>query len=159
MRAIHVWALCATALVVSAALLLAGGLRPFLGTPTPDQQVMSIAADLRCPVCAGESVAGSSAGVAVQMRQQIASELQAGESRRQILDGFVAEYGTWILYRPPGRGALALLWLVPVLAAAGIGAALVRYLRTRAVRPTREEPPVPEAGADEAVPRRLARFL
>jgi len=166
MRAIHVWAACAAALVVSCALLLAGGLRPFLGPPTPEQRVMSIAADLRCPVCAGESVATSSAAVAVQMRAQIAQELQAGEGRRQIVDGFVREYGTWILFRPPGSGALALLWLVPAAAAVAVGVGVARYLRSRPVRAGGAgggDPPAPPEGtrAPEADPlrRRLIRFL
>lgn len=164
MGSVRVLIACAVALVIACALLLAGGLRPFLGAPTPEQRVMSIAADLRCPVCSGESVATSDASEAVQMRAQIARELQAGEDRPQILRGFVREYGTWILYRPPGRGVLGLLWSVPVVAAAGVAAGLVRYLRTRAVRPSSAEArgAAPTgAGVAEAEPlrRRLARFL
>lgn len=159
MRGSHIWALCVAALVAACALLLAGGLRPYLGPPGAQDEVLSIAADLRCPVCAGESVASSSAGVAVQMRQQIAAELQAGESRQQILQGFVNQYGTWILYRPPGTGLLALLWLVPVAALAAVVLTVVRYLRRRAVRSiTAGGDPAP-AGSEPALRQRLARFL
>ena len=159
MRASHIWALSVAALVAACALLLAGGLRPYLGPPSAQDQVLAIAADLRCPVCAGESVASSSAGVAVQMRQQIAGELQAGESRQQILRGFVNQYGTWILYRPPGTGLLALLWLVPAAALAGVVLTVVRYLRRRAVRSAPEGAPRAPEGSEGALRQRLARFL
>jgi len=150
------WALAAV-LVVACALLFAAGLRPFTGPPTFDQHVMAIAADLRCPVCAGESAADSNAAAALQIRGQIAQGLQAGQTRQQILDGFVTQYGTWILYRPPGSGALAVLWLVPALAAAALAVGVAFYLRTRAVRAAPVPGPAPEAPA--ALRRRLQRFL
>ncbi len=160
MRRLYGFALAAAVLVVAAAWLWTGGLRPWLGGALPEQRVMSVAADLRCPVCQGESVATSNAAVAVQMRNRIAADLAAGEPRRQILQGFAREYGTWILYRPPGSGALAVLWVVPGLAVCAVALGVARYLRLRPVRPVEGGPPAEGAGPPSAaLQRRLRGFL
>lgn len=155
------WVAWAAAAVVTVALFIIGALRPFAAPPSADQRVLAIAAQLRCPVCAGESAADSDTSEAAAMRQQIAADLQNGMSQRQILDQFVAQYGVWILYRPPGRGPLALLWAVPAAAVAGAGLAVWRQAAVRQRLAGREEQPEPGPGAepDPGLTRRLGRFL
>lgn len=169
------WAiLVAAVVVVGAGAALAGVLRPLAGPPTPEEQVMAIAADLRCPVCAGESAAAADTTQAQAMRAQIASDLQAGMSRQAILGQFAAQYGTWILDRPPERGAFLLLWIAPVLAAAGVGAGIFRLVlprggagRDQAERSAAAEgtaagvgsEPGPATAVSAALRARLSRFL
>jgi cytochrome c-type biogenesis protein CcmH len=137
---------------------LGSALRPFGGPPTAQEQVLAIAADLRCPVCTGESAAAANTPEAQAMRAQIQSDLRAGMSRREILDAFQAEYGTWILYRPPVRGAFLLLWILPAAAVVGAGVGLLRLAARGGSRPAPEAP----APADPEAPdvrARLSRFL
>lgn len=154
-----IWAAVA---VVAVALFVIGALRPFAAPTGADQPALQIAAQLRCPVCAGESAADSDTAQAQAMRAQIAADLQAGMGQRQILDQFVAQYGVWILYRPPTHGALALLWAVPALAVAGAG---LTVWRSTAGRNRMSAGPRPADGGgeasapDPAVVRRLGRFL
>ena len=65
---------------------------------------MHIAAQVRCPVCEGQSAAQSDAPASVQIRAQIQRELSAGEHQGQILAGLVAAYGPGILEQPEASG-------------------------------------------------------
>lgn len=109
--------LAAVALVIAGALLL----RP-TEPATLEEQARAIASELRCPDCAGLSVADSSTGAAVEIRRQIDEQLVVGQTAEQITASFVARYGDWILLTPPG----AVPWLVP-LAATALGAVILAW--------------------------------
>lgn len=109
--------LAAVALAIAGALLL----RPTEPAPQ-DEQARAIAAELRCPDCAGLSVADSPTHAADEIRRQIDEMLSAGLSADQVKASFVARYGDWILLTPPG----AVPWLVP-LAATALGAAILAW--------------------------------
>ena len=128
-----------------------------------DDQVRAIAKQLRCPVCAGETVADSNAEVSVQMRGIIREKLQQGETPDQIKAYFVARYGESILAEPPARGFTLGVWLMPILAlivGLGIvGAVLRSWLRRGAGEPL-SAPAVasPRAADDERLERELEQF-
>jgi len=108
-----------------------------LAAPASEDTVYSIARELMCPVCSGQTVAESDSAVAVQMREQIRERLARGETREQILAYFVSQFGEGVLAAPPKRGAGLALWLAPV-GVFGVGfVVLMRYLRkiTRSRRP------------------------
>ncbi len=151
------WVVVAAAAVVALGIALAGALRPFAGPLTLEQQVMRVAADLRCPVCAGESTASSNSAEAIAMRAQIGTDLEHGMTPRQIRQTYVAQYGTWILYRPPHRGASELLWIVPLLALPAIGGVLWRTLG-RAPREPEGAAAAPGVEAPD-LERELERYL
>jgi len=121
------------AIALAAGGLVAFGLRGSSTNNSIDARVAHIAALVRCPVCNGETVAQSQATPAVEIENQIRSELQAGESQGQILSGLVSEYGQSILEKPPASGAGLLVWLLPLVggiaAIAGLIAVLVRWRR------------------------------
>lgn len=87
--------------------------------PPPADRADALAAQLRCPVCQGESVADSPSDTAVAIRQQIAEMVAAGRSDEEVRQHYVERYGRWVLLDPPARGDTLLLWLLPVAAAAG----------------------------------------
>lgn len=106
-------------LLVLAAIALLAALASslILATPKPptvDQRVQRIASQLKCPVCQGESVADSSAQLALQMRQRIRQDVQAGKSDQEITQFFVDRYGAGIAWSPPWQGFSLLAWLVPI---------------------------------------------
>jgi cytochrome c-type biogenesis protein CcmH len=114
--------LVTVALVIASAVLL----RP-TEPATQDEQARAIAAELRCPDCAGLSVADSPTGAAAEIRRQIDEQLAAGQTAEQITASFVARYGDWILLTPPG----AVPWLVPLAATALGGTILAWWLLGR----------------------------
>ena len=97
-----------------------------------DARVMHIAAEVRCPVCEGQSAAQSQAAASVQIRDQIRQQLVSGESEGQILAGLVRAYGPSILEKPQARGVGLVVWVVPVLALiAGLTGLTVAFRRWR----------------------------
>ena len=124
------WAL----LLVVAAVGLGFGLQPRGGPPSLDARVQHIAAQVRCPVCNGETVAESQAAPSVAIRNQIRTDVQRGETQAQILGSLVDSYGPGILEKPQASGIGVLVWVLPVVAVV-IGAAamvlVVARWRTR----------------------------
>lgn len=93
---------------------------------------MHVAAEVRCPVCEGQSAAQSQAAASVQIRDQIRQELVSGESQGQILAGLVRAYGPSILEKPEATGVGLVVWVVPVLAViAGLAGLTVAFRRWR----------------------------
>ena len=107
---------------------------PVLASPT-DEQVRQIAAELRCPVCQGLSIADSPSRMADQMRDLIRERLEAGESPEAVKAYFVARYGEWILLAPTHEGFNLVVWVLPFLGLGGGAAALYVILRRWKRRP------------------------
>ena len=116
-----------------AALLAVGVSRA--GQPrTADQRELTIAKQLACPVCDGESVAESQAASAVQIRGRIKELVDAGQlSDTEIAEVIDAAYQDDLALEPSGSGIDALAWALPaivaVVAAAGLVAAFGRWRR------------------------------
>lgn len=102
-------------------------------TPTLDQRVHSLAAQVRCPVCQGESAADSQVPAAVAIRVQIRQDLSAGASPSTVLDHLVTAYSAGLLEKPRAQGVGVLVYLVPIVAASvaaiGLGLAFRRWRR------------------------------
>lgn len=133
-------------LALSALLLLlpvgafAGEAEPLAEDPELEKRVMALAEDLRCLVCQNESLAGSQAPLAVDLRQQIREQMRAGKSDQEIIAFMTERYGDFVLFRPPMKATTYLLWFGPfLLLGAGV---LVQYLylRRRRARVAREAP-------------------
>ena len=100
--------------------------------PALEKRVQQLGLELRCLVCQNQTIADSNAGLAVDLKNQIREQLQAGRTDRQILDYMVERYGDFVLYRPPVKATTVLLWAGPfVLFALGVGAAVVIVRRRR----------------------------
>lgn len=97
--------------------------------PALEAQVMNIAVDLRCLVCQNETIAGSHADLAIDLRNQIRDQLQQGKSKQDILDYMVARYGDFVLYNPPLKKNTMFLWLGPFALLVLGFALLLRHIR------------------------------
>ena len=122
-------------LLIGAALVLAAGVA-WAARPQPltaADRVDHIAAELRCPVCQGLSVADSPSETARSMRALVARRVAEGRTDDEIRAEFVRSYGDWILLSPPLISPNGLVWLAP-LAAIAFGAWLA-WRRARAPAP------------------------
>ena len=128
---------------------------PAAEDPVLEARVMRIAAELRCLVCQNQTIADSSAGLAVDLRNQVREMLTRGESDKQIIDFMTARYGDFVLYRPPLKTTTALLWFGPAVFLLGGVITLFFVLRRRSrmapemfdadeADPELEPEPVPE---------------
>ena len=105
---------------------------PSAADPALEARVMALADELRCLVCQNETIAGSSAELAVDLRNQIRVQLTQGRSRDDILNYMTTRYGDFVLYKPPLRAGTVLLWLGPFVLLL-VGAVLLwRQLRQQA---------------------------
>ena len=104
---------------------------PLAEDPAVEQRLISIAEELRCLVCQNESLAGSHAELAEDLRREVRILIKQGKSDQEVKDFLVSRYGDFVLYRPPVKAQTLLLWLGPfAFLIVGI-AVLVGYLRRR----------------------------
>lgn len=121
------------------------------GNPALELRVNQLASELRCLVCQNQTIADSHAELAVQLKNEVRTQLAQGRSEDEVRDFMVARYGDFVLYRPPVSTATALLWAGPaVLLLIGLGL-LVQYIRARQ-RLDANRPDVPDSTLDSVWP-------
>jgi cytochrome c-type biogenesis protein CcmH len=107
--------------------------------------------EVMCPVCE-TTLDQSSSPAAQQIKRVIAARIAAGDTKSQIKDRLVAEYGDAILAAPPRKGFGLVAWWLPVVgivaAAIALGIGARRWARAR-------EPAPAGAPLDAASERRL----
>lgn len=111
------------------------------GPDSDEERLWSIASGVRCPTCAGQSVASSDAPAAESIRAQIRTDIEEGRTddqiRARLADG---SFGEDILLNPPRSGFAALVWIVPVavvvVAFGGLALAFRRWERAGPTGPS-----------------------
>lgn len=96
-----------------------------------EKRLVDISSELRCLVCQNESLSGSHAELAVDLRREIRTMIGDGKTDADIMDFMVSRYGDFVRYRPPLKGTTLLLWFGPALFLIGGFVALLVYLRRR----------------------------
>ncbi len=120
--------------------------------------------ELICPTC-HSLLALSDAPVADRMRTFIRARIAAGDTKSEIKDQLVAQFGESVLAAPPKSGFNLLAWALPLAAAAVAVALLALALRRWSRKRVAEEPPPGEpsangrAGLDPDLERRLDEEL
>jgi cytochrome c-type biogenesis protein CcmH len=94
-----------------------------------DARAADIAAQLRCPVCSGQSVLESNSAIAQEMQEVVRERLEQGDGEREVLAYFRGAYGDWIILRPRATGLNLLVYVLPAVALLGGGVWLVFVLR------------------------------
>lgn len=79
------------------------------------QRFINLSKELRCTTCQNQSLFDSSAPIALDMRTQIHSMLNNGETDESIRAYLSERYGDFILFNPPLRMQTLALWLGPLL--------------------------------------------
>lgn len=102
--------------------------------PALEARVQSVAEELRCLVCQNETIAGSTAPLALDLRSQIRRQLAAGRNEAEVMAYMTARYGDFVRYRPPLDARTLLLWCGP-FALLLIGALALWHRLRRAAPP------------------------
>ena len=131
---------------------------PVAGASEKHPTLSELEGDVMCPVC-GTTLDQSNSPAAEQIKRLIARRIAAGDTRTEIENTLVAEYGDAILAAPRKKGFGLLAWWLPiagiVMAAVVVGAGAWRWSRAH-------EPEPLDPGLDQALERRLddelARF-
>jgi cytochrome c-type biogenesis protein CcmH len=87
-------------------------------TQAQETRAENIGDQLRCLVCQNESIEGSSAPLAKQLRVIIRQHVIAGDSDQNIVAFMVQRYGIFVLLKPPFTRLTYLLYASPFLALA-----------------------------------------
>ncbi len=102
---------------------------PLAEDPVVEQRLIVIAEELRCLVCQNESLAGSRADLALDLRREVRNLIKSGKSDAEIKEFLVNRYGDFILYRPPVKPTTWLLWFGPLLLLLLAGGVLLSVVR------------------------------
>ncbi|NCC27143.1 MAG: cytochrome c-type biogenesis protein CcmH, partial [Gammaproteobacteria bacterium] len=119
--------------------------------PGQHEAFRDLIAKLRCLVCQNESLAGSQAGVAQDLREEVYRMMLEGQSDDEIVTFLVERYGDFVLYEPPMKPSTYILWFGPFIFL-GVGG----YLLFRTLGRKKDEP---EEDLTEAERARLQRLL
>ena len=129
------------------------------GNPT----LRELEGELMCPTC-GTTLELSNAPAANQIRRFVRARIAAGDTKSEIEDKLVAEFGRGVLASPPKEGFDLLAWVLPLLAA-GVAAAVIGFLVVRWSRARESEPAAEGLGTngrvdlDPALEQRLEEEL
>ena len=122
--------------------------------------------EIVCPVCTPETLEQSNSPVAERMRAFIRQRIAAGDTKSEIKEKLVAQFGEQVLAAPPKSGFNVLAWALPLLGGliAGVAVALLtlRWRRTREPAAPLEassngRPPL-DPELEQRVDEELARF-
>jgi cytochrome c-type biogenesis protein CcmH len=114
--------------------------------PDPDQQALyeSVTREVRCLVCQNQTIADSTAPLALDLRREIRGMVAEGRSEAEIKQFLLDRYGDFVLYRPRFTVDTALLWLAPAALLVLGSFALWRVVRRRSGLPIPpDDEPVP----------------
>jgi len=105
--------------------------KPNSDDPELEKRLMALSEELRCLVCQNETLAGSHADLAADLRQQIREQMKAGKTDKEIVAFLTERYGDFILYNPPVNRRTYLLWFGPFILLGGGLVAFYRYIKRR----------------------------
>lgn len=111
--------------------VLANEAKPASDDPELERRITKLTEELRCPVCQSESISGSTAELAADLRRQVREQVKAGKTDQEIVAFMTARYGDYITYKPPLTWRTYLLWFGPFILLAGGLAAFYRYIKQR----------------------------
>lgn len=141
-------------------LLLAATVSAPALSPELERQARELEATFVAPCCWSQQVSVHQSPAADEVRRDIRRRLARGETREQIIDDYVVQFGERILVVPPARGYKLALYLLPpvLLVASGAGiVVLVRRMTAHraAAAAQATAPQVPEAGYDSRLDEEL----
>ncbi|TMJ98133.1 MAG: cytochrome c-type biogenesis protein CcmH [Actinobacteria bacterium] len=149
-------------LLLAAVVALLVVLVPPAGANEQHPTLAEIENEVYCPIC-HEPLAASSSPIAQRMRAFIRQRIGVGQTKSQIEDALVREFGEGVLAAPPKRGFNLLAWLLPLF---GLGFATVivfvlarGWLRSRAEPAATDPASNGRAPLDPEIERRLDEEL
>ena len=113
----------ASALFAALALLLVGASTvraqsqsmPVSTDTVLEARTRAVAAQLRCPVCQGNSIEDSPSELAQDMKGVVREQLASGKSPDEVKQYFIAKYGEWILLEPKATGFNLVVYALPMV--------------------------------------------
>jgi len=70
--------------------------------------------EIGCPLCAGSNVSGSSAPIALDIKEFIYNEIKNGKTKSEIKNEVASKFGDEVLFAPPRNSSTLLLYFFPL---------------------------------------------
>ena len=71
--------------------------------------------EIGCPLCAGSNVSGSSAPIALDIKEFIYKDIINGKTKSEIKDQVASKFGDEVLFAPPRNLSTLLLYFFPLV--------------------------------------------
>ncbi|CAC9593124.1 Cytochrome c heme lyase subunit CcmL [uncultured Gammaproteobacteria bacterium] len=78
-----------------------------------EQRYRNLIGEIRCPVCQGQSIGGSNAGLAKDLREKVRELITTQKTDDQIRRYMTDRYGDFVVFKPPVNKNTLLLWYAP----------------------------------------------
>ncbi|MCH9745815.1 MAG: cytochrome c-type biogenesis protein CcmH [Proteobacteria bacterium] len=78
-----------------------------------EQRYRSLIDEIRCPVCQGQSIGGSNAGLAKDLREKVRELIVDNKTDDNIRQYMTERYGDFVVFKPPMNKNTYLLWYAP----------------------------------------------
>jgi cytochrome c-type biogenesis protein CcmH len=99
--------------------------------PKKHDEFRDVIEQMRCLVCQNESLAGSNADLAVDLRNEIYEMMKQGQGQDEVVKFMVARYGDFVLYDPPLKPTTYPIWFGPLIIFIVGALVLVRILKRK----------------------------
>lgn len=86
-----------------------------LSDPALEARARALSVNLRCLVCQNQSIDGSNAELAKDLRVLVRTRLTAGDSDEEVMSYIVSRYGDFVLLKPSFSAKNLFLWLTPII--------------------------------------------
>ena len=103
-----------------------------LEDPALEAQARDLMHTLRCLKCQSQSIADSDAPMAGDMRHQVRTRIDAGESPDEVRQWLISRYGDYVSYEPQVSATTWPLFVLPIVLLLVAGTILLRRLGKRA---------------------------
>jgi cytochrome c-type biogenesis protein CcmH len=123
-----------------------------LSGPDLEREARVLESMIIAPCCFSQQVSVHQSPAADEVRKDVRARLAAGQTREQILNAYVGQYGKRILAQPPAEGFDLALYVLPPLLLLGSAAMviwLVRRFSGRAIAVAEPAPAVPAGDYDQ----------
>jgi len=108
---------------VAIAAVVAGS-GPATPPPSPSAQALDLSHNTMSPFCPGLTLAACPSPQAAELRAELRTRLELGETRETIVDDLVRRYGAGVTGTPPATGFGATVYALPFVVALGLGVAV-----------------------------------
>lgn len=77
-------------------------------------RAQEVGKSLRCVVCQNQSIDESDAPLAADMRRLVRAQISDGKTNAEVIAFMRAQYGDYVLLKPPVQRNTLVLWLAPL---------------------------------------------
>ena len=80
-----------------------------------EQRYRALIDEIRCPVCQGQSIGGSNAELAKDLREKVRGLILEQKTDDEVRKFMTDRYGDFVVFKPPVNKSTYLLWFAPFI--------------------------------------------